>query len=330
MAKELGVVGIGNAIVDVLVQIDDMFLKKHKLEKGHMTLIEEDEAKNLYQTMGPAIEMSGGSAANTIAAYASLGGSSGFIGKVSNDQLGDVFKHDIQSAGVYFETQPLEDGPPTARSHILVTPDAERTMCTFLGSSVWFSPSDLNQKLIESAEIIYLEGYLFDRSRAKAAFTIASEIAHTAEKKVALTLSDSFCVQRHREEFIELVKNHIDILFCNEDEIKTLFETLDLEDAVSAIKGCCDLVIITQGSNGSLIISGDEELHVPACPVQEIIDTTGAGDLYAAGFLFGYTQKLPLLTCGKMGAIAAAEVIQHLGARVQTDLKNLVNEKLSA
>ena len=328
MSEKLELIAIGNAIVDVLAQTDDQFLENNKINKGAMTLIEANEAEDLYSRMGPAMEMSGGSAANTLAAFSSLGGKGAYIGKVSNDQLGKVFSHDIKAAGVHYDTPALEDGPPTARSLILVTPDAQRTMCTFLGASVWIAPSDLHQDLIERSEVLYLEGYLFDRTRAKQAFWKGAEMAHNAETKVALTLSDPFCVDRHRDEFLELVQQRIDILFCNEDELKSLYETDDFDTAVMKVKGHCEIIAITRGSKGSLIINHNESYEVGAEPVDKVIDTTGAGDLYAAGFLYGYTKKMPLPECARIGSIAASEIISHMGARPQMDLSELVAERM--
>ena len=328
MSNNLSVVGIGNAIVDVLSQTEDQFLSTEELSKGTMTLIESGQAEELYDKMGPGVEVSGGSVANSIAALASLGSDAGFIGKVAHDQLGDVFQHDMRSMGVIYDTPRLEDGPPTARCLILVTPDAQRTMCTFLGASVWIAPTDIKPDLIEAAQVTYLEGYLFDRSRAKQAFRQASEIAHQYERKVALTLSDIFCVERHREEFLDLVANHVDILFGNEEEVKALYQTKSFKDAIYAVQENCGLAALTRGPDGSVIVTPDEIIEIPAEPVGTVVDTTGAGDLYAAGFLHGYTQDESLATCGRMGAIAASEVLTHMGARPQINLARLLEKKL--
>lgn len=325
--ENLDLVGIGNAIVDVLSQTEDKFLTEHRLNKGAMTLIEAEAADKLYSQMGPGVEMSGGSAANTMAAFASLGGKGGYIGKLANDQLGNVFRHDIKASGIYFDTPPLEDGPPTARCLILVTPDAQRTMCTFLGACVWLGPGDLNTAMISSAKVTYLEGYLFDKDRAKKTFQKAAEIAHAAGKEVALTLSDPFCVKRHRVEFLELVKNHIDILFANEVEIMELFEAKTFEEAAEAITGLCKIAVLTRSDKGSLIISKDQFLKIPPEPVSRIVDTTGAGDAYAAGFLHGYTQGRDLLECGRMASVVAAEIIAQMGARPQRSLAKIIQEK---
>ena len=328
MANELlDVVGIGNAIVDVLSKTEDDFLKNNKINKGTMTLIEADQAEVLYAKMGPGMEMSGGSAANTIAALASMGGRAGYIGKVANDQLGNVFRHDIRATGVQFDTTALEDGAPTARCLILITPDAQRTMCTFLGACVWISPTDLNEELIKNAKVTYLEGYLFDRARAKQAFKKAGEIAHSAGRKTSLTLSDPFCVERHRAEFVDLIKNDVDIVFANEAELLSLYQTHDLTKAMYHIRQHCDIAAITRSEKGSVILSGDDTFEVPAEPVAKVVDTTGAGDMYAAGFLYGYTRDKSLSECARIGSIAASEVISHVGARPQTNLLQLLKDK---
>ena len=328
MSKEnLDLVGIGNAIVDVLSKTGDDFLRANKINKGTMTLIEADQAEALYAKMGPGLEVSGGSAANTVSAFASMTGKAGYIGKVANDQLGGVFRHDIRAIGVAFDTPALEDGPPTARCLILITPDAQRTMCTFLGACVWIAPSDLNEEMIKNAKVTYLEGYLFDRPRAKQTFRKASEIARGASKKVALTLSDPFCVDRHRDEFLDLVKNGTDILFANEAEIMALYKVDAIDDAIRMARENCQLSIITRSAKGSLIISGNDTFEVAAEPVSQVVDTTGAGDMYAAGFLYGYTRGKTLPECGRAASVVAAEVICHVGARPQIDLAKLLREK---
>ncbi len=330
MDSKIDVVGIGNAIVDVLSQTEDSFLEQEQLTKNTMMLIDTEQAQELYSKMGPGVEVSGGSVANTIAALASLGGKTGFIGKVSHDQLGDVFSHDMRAMGVKFSTPALQDGPSTARCLIFVTPDAQRTMCTFLGASVWIASTDIDAELIESAKIIYLEGYLFDRDRAKKAFELAAEIAHKANSKVALTLSDVFCVERHREEFLHMIKNHVDILFANEEEIKALYETNDFDDAVYQVQENCSLAALTRGEKGSVIVTKDKKINIPATIISNVVDTTGAGDLYAAGFLYGYSQGKDLEICGEIASIAASEVLTHMGARPQVNLAKLLEQKLSA
>lgn len=328
MSKDkLDVVGIGNAIVDVLSKTEEDFLKAHKINKGTMTLIEADQAETLYAKMGPGMAMSGGSAANTIAALASMGGKAGYIGKVANDQLGTVFRHDIRAAGVAFNTPSLEDGAPTARCLIMITPDAQRTMCTFLGACVWISPTDLDEEMIKNSAVTYLEGYLYDRSRAKMAFKKSAEIAHAVGNKVSLSLSDPFCVDRHRDEFIDLIQKDVDILFANEAEIKALYKTEDFNEAVYHVRQHCDIAALTCSAKGSMIVTQDDIIAVAVEPVEKVVDTTGAGDMYAAGFLYGYTRGMPLAQCGRIGSIAAAEVISHIGARPQVDLEQLLKDK---
>ncbi len=326
-APGFDVVGIGNAIVDVLSKTEDGFLENNRINKGAMTLIEADQAEALYAKMGPGMEMSGGSAANTMAAFASLGGRAGYIGKVANDQLGKVFRHDIRATGVSFDTGALEDGAPTARCLILITPDAQRTMCTYLGACVWISPSDIDEKLVQSASVTYLEGYLFDRDRAKQTFKKAAEVAHAAGRKVALTLSDPFCVERHRPEFLDLVEKHVDILFANEAEILALYQTQKFDEAAYHVRQHCEIAALTRSANGSVIVNGADTFEIAAEPVAQVVDTTGAGDLYAAGFLYGLTRGQPLTTCGRIASIAAAEVISHVGARPQANLAHLLREK---
>jgi len=321
------VLGIGNAIVDVIAQADDDFLVKHGLEKGSMSLIDTERAEKLYAKMGPGIESSGGSAANTIAGLASLGSKAAFIGKVCNDQLGEVFAHDIKSLGVHFDTVPLmQNGLATARCLILVTPDAQRTMSTFLGAAISLGPDDVNEDLVRASKITYLEGYLWDPKDAKDAFRKAMDIAHDAGREVAFSLSDAFCVDRHREEFLDLVENHVDILFANEVEIKSLYEVDTFDEALQRVRGHCRIAALTRSEKGAVVLSGDEVHVVDAAPVAKVLDTTGAGDLYAAGFLAGLTRGKDLYACGRMGAIAAAEVISHFGARPEASLKELVED----
>lgn len=321
----LDVVGVGNAIVDILAHADDDFLAAHGLMKGAMTLIDAARAEALYQAMGPAIEASGGSAANTLAGVASLGGRAGFIGKVSADQLGGVFRHDIRAAGVTYETAPSVQGAPTARCLIFVTGDAQRTMQTYLGACQELGPEDIEADLIRRAQVTYLEGYLFDPPLAQEAFRKAATLAHGAGRKVALTLSDPFCVERHREAFKELVESHVDILFANQSEICALWQT-DLAEALEAVRGRCEVVAVTRSEEGSVVLTRDETHEVQAASVDRVVDTTGAGDLYAAGFLFGYTNGRDLRTAARIGSLAAAEVISHFGARPEIPL----GERLAA
>ena len=314
---KFGVVAVGNALVDVISQTSEDFIaeqkEKHGMEKGAMTLIDEVRAIALYSQMGVGTETSGGSAANTMAGFASFGGQGCFIGKVAEDILGEVFQKDIQSLGVEYSTQPLAMGAKTGRCMILVTPDAQRTMNTFLGASIELGPDDIDQDLINNAQITYLEGYLFDREKAKQAFITAAEYAHKSGHRVALTLSDPFCVDRHRDDFLKLVENHVDILFSNEDEIKSLFQKDNFDDAKSAISKHVEVAVLTRSEKGAVVVAGDEEYVIPAEPVEKVVDTTGAGDQFAAGFLYGFTEGMDLATCGKLGAIAAGEVISHIG-----------------
>ena len=317
------VCGIGNAIVDVITQTDDAFLAEHGLNKGAMTLLSQDEATRLYGLMGSGIESSGGSAGNTMAGIASLGGKGAYIGKVADDDLGEVFIHDIRAIGVDFHTNPATDSKPTARCLILVTPDAQRTMNTYLGACVDLGPADIDEAVVKSSKVTYLEGYLWDPPQAKEAFLKAAQLAHDAGRKVALSLSDAFCVERHRDSFKDLVNGHIDILFANEAEILSLYQTDSFDEAVRQVKTQVDVAALTRGATGSVIVSGADVLEVAAEPVAKVVDTTGAGDLYAAGFLYGYTHGRPVADWGRLGAIAAAEVISHYGARPEKSLATL-------
>ncbi len=323
-SAEFDVTGIGNAIVDVIAHADDAFLAANAIEKGAMTLIDTARAEELYGRMGPGIEVSGGSAGNTMAGFAALGGKGAYVGKVADDQLGAVFAHDIRAAGVHFATQALSGGAPTARCLILVTPDAQRSMNTYLGACVELGPEDIDEDVIRNSQVTYMEGYLWDPPRAKEAFRKAAQIAHAAGRKVSLSLSDSFCVNRHHAEFLDLVENHVDILFANEHEICALYRTDRFEDALAAVTKLGKLAALTRSEKGAVIVSGGETVEVKAEPVAKVVDTTGAGDLYASGFLYGFTRGLAPAVCGRLGAIAAAEVISHVGARPEASLKDLV------
>ena len=325
---QFDVVGIGNAIVDVLARTDDHFLAQNRLSKGAMTIIDAQTAEELYGKMGPGVEVSGGSAANTIASIATLGGRGAFIGKVMDDQMGQVFRHDIRAVGVAFDTLSMVNGAPTARSLIFVTEDAERTMQTYLGACIELGPDDVDPQIIKSSHITYLEGYLWDPQQAKEAFIKAAKVAQQAGRQVSLSLSDPFCVDRHRGEFIDLVNSHVDILFANEEEIKSLYQVDSFDAALQHVKGHCEIAALTRSSKGSIIISGDNIHILDAEKVEKVVDTTGAGDAYAAGFLFGYTQGKDLGACGELGGILAAEIISHYGARPDTDLKELVKQTL--
>ncbi len=320
----IDVVGIGNAIVDVIAHADEQFLAGEGLALGAMTLIDAARAESLYRKMGPAIESSGGSAGNTMAGIASLGGKGGYIGKVRDDLLGEVFRHDMTAIGVRFDTPAATSGPGTARCLIMVTPDGQRTMGTYLGACVELGPEDVDPELIAAARVTYLEGYLFDPPRAQEAFRTAAAIAHRAGRQVALSLSDPFCVGRHRAAFRELVRGEVDILFANEAEICSLYETEDFAAAAAAVRGHVAIAALTRSAHGSLVLANGSEHIVAAVPGVPVVDTTGAGDLYAAGFLHGLTRGLPLPTCGAVGSLCAAEIISHVGARPEVALHELV------
>lgn len=326
----IDLLAIGNAIVDVLAQTDEAFVERqgklYGMVKGAMTLIDERRAVELYAEMPAGIESSGGSAGNTIAGFASFGGKGAYIGKVAKDQLGDVFSHDLKSQGVVFQTQPLAIGAPTARCLVLVTPDGQRTMNTFLGAAVELSPIDIDEELVSSSRITYLEGYLFDPPHAKEAFRVASEIAHKAGRKVSLSLSDPFCVNRHRADLQEFVENHVDILFANEEEAKALYESETFEEAVESLKGKCEIIAITRSEKGSVVLSGDKMIQIAPEKIAKLVDTTGAGDQYAAGFLYGYTQGMTLEACGRLASMAAAEVISHIGPRPAVRYADFLNK----
>lgn len=315
------VLAIGNAIVDVIAHASDDFLAEEGMAKGGMALIDESSAERIYGAMGPGMEISGGSGGNTIAGVAAFGGSGAFIGKVRDDALGDIYRHDLRAIGVAFDTPATTAGAATARCLVLVTPDAERTMNTFLGACTGLDEGDIDETLVASAGIIYLEGYLFDQPPAKAAFRKAASLAHAAGRKVALTMSDSFCVHRHKDEFLELVESHVDILFANEDEIRALYGIDDTLEAAKIAAQHVDLVTVTRGPAGALLIDANGLVDVPASQVNAVVDTTGAGDLYAAGVLYGLSRGLPLAECGRLGCAAAGEAIGHFGARPQADLK---------
>ena len=317
-------VGLGNAIVDVVVRTGDATLAELGLKKGATTLIDAGRAAEIRPYMEGGLQMSGGSAANTIAGLASLGGRGAFLGRVGGDDLGRVFRDDIAAIGVEYRSPPAAEGPETARCLVFVTPDAERTMLTFLGVSTAFGPDDVDPGLIEDAAVTYLEGYLFDEEHAKAAFVRAAELAHAAGRRVALSLSDPFCVERHRAAFRHLVHGHVDILFANEAEITALYEVESFDEACRLAGAECPFAALTRGAAGSAIAAGGEVVRVAAEPVGQVLDTTGAGDLYAAGVLFGLTRGYEPALCGRIGAIAAAEIVGHYGARPQTRLADLL------
>jgi sugar/nucleoside kinase (ribokinase family) len=321
------VVTIGNALVDVLAPVDDEFLERHGLVKGTMALIPTEEAaEDLYADMPPAVEMSGGSAANTAAGLASLGGRAGFVGRVREDQLGEVFAHDLHAIGVTFSGVPAAGGPSTGRCLILVSPDAERTLNTYLGASALFGPDDVDTELVKDAAVTYLEGYLFDSPTNREAYRVASETARNAGGQVAVSLSDLFCVERHRDEFMSLIIDHVDVLFANEAEITSLYETDDFSACVDAVTGHVRIACLTRSEQGSVVVTPDGAIEIPAHPVERLVDTTGAGDLYASGFLFGLTRDRSLEDCARLGSLAASEVISHTGARPEHPLADLARD----
>jgi len=318
------VLGIGNAIFDVLVRTDEKFLSRHGMTKGSMALIDEARAAAIYGDMGPATEMSGGSGANTIVGLAGFGARTAFIGKVKNDQIGGLYTHDIRAGGVAFETRAASDGPATGCSYILVTPDGERTMNTYLGAAQDLTPADIDEAQIAAASIVYLEGYLWDPKNAKEAFVKAAKIAHGAGRQVALTLSDSFCVDRYRDEFLDLMrKGTVDLVFANEAELHSLYQTSDFDGALKQLRADTKIGVVTRSEKGCVVASKDGVVAAPAFPIEKLVDTTGAGDLFAAGFLFGLVRNSGYEAAGRLGALAAAEVIQHIGARPQVSLKEL-------
>lgn len=321
------VLGIGNAIFDVLVQTDEGFLSQHGMTKGGMALIDEARAGSIYRDMGPATKMSGGSAANTIVGIANLGARAAYVGKVRDDEVGRLYISDIRAAQVAFDTKAASGGPATGCSYILVTPDGERTMNTYLGAAQELTPDDIDPAQIEASAIVYLEGYLWDPKSAKEAFVKAAGIAHGAGRQVALTLSDSFCVDRYRDEFLDLMrKGTVDLIFANEAELHSLYQTSDFDTALKQLRADTKLGVVTRSEKGCVVASADGIIAVPAFPIQKMVDTTGAGDLFAAGFLFGLVRNAGFENAGKLGALAAAEVIQHIGARPQTSLKELAKK----
>jgi sugar/nucleoside kinase (ribokinase family) len=321
------VLGIGNAIFDVLVQTDESFLAAHDMTKGGMALIDETRAAAIYRDMGPATEMSGGSAANTIVGVANLGARAAYVGKVRDDQIGRLYAHDIRAAGVAFETKAAAGGPATGCSYILVTPDGERTMNTYLGAAQELMPDDIDPAQIAASSVIYLEGYLWDPKNAKDAFVKASTIAHESGRQVALTLSDSFCVDRYRGEFLELMRGGtVDLVFANEAELHSLYQTSDFDTALKQLRADTKLGVVTRSEKGCVVAAKENVVSVPAFPIEKMVDTTGAGDLFAAGFLFGLVRGAGHENAGRLGALAAAEVIQHIGARPQISLKELAKQ----
>ena len=326
--SQYDVLCIGNAIVDIIARCDEAFLTDNGIIKGAMNLIDAGRAELLYSRMGPAIEASGGSAGNTAAGIASFGGRSAFFGKVSSDYLGGIYAHDIRAQGVAFDTRPLEGEPPTARSMIFVTPDGERSMNTYLGACVELGPEDVEEEKARGASVTYFEGYLWDPPRAKDAIRLTAKHAHAAGREVSMTLSDSFCVDRYRDEFLDLMRSGtVDIVFANESELKALYQTSSFEAGLEAIRKDCRIAAVTRSELGSVIVRGEETAAVAAIAIGELVDTTGAGDLYAAGFLYGYTSGRSLADCGNLGSLAAGLVIQQIGPRPRQNLREEAQQR---
>ncbi len=328
-SAQLDVIGIGNAIVDLLINTDESFLIDNSLKKGTMTLISQEKAQDLFLNNKTSLKVSGGSAANTIAGLSQLGCSTSFIGRVKDDQLGNIFKRDICSTGVLFDTPLIKEGAPTARCFIYVTPDAERTMCTYLGSSVFLESKDIDFSNLIKAKVLYLEGYLWDLDEAKSAFIASAKECKSHGVKIALSLSDVFCIKRHRESFQKLLNEYVDIVFANESEIIELYQSLDFKDAINTIKEICEIAVLTKGKNGSLIVSGESIYEINSYLFKEAIDTTGAGDLYASGFLYGYVNGNDLRTCGHMGAICAGHIVTQFGSRSKNSLQEILKKGLA-
>lgn len=324
-ADRVDVICIGNAIVDVLAKVDEEFLDEQGMVKGSMTLIDGGRAEAIYAAMGETVETSGGSAANTAAGIAALGGAVQYIGRVRNDPLGSVFQREIRGLGVIFENEPANEGPSTARSMIVITPDGQRTMNTYLGACVDLTPDDVDPAAVARADVAYLEGYLWDQPTAKDAMRKVMRLSHDAGRKVAMTLSDSFCVDRHRAEFRHLVENHIDVLFANEAEIKSLYEAHDFDEALQHVHHHVDVAVLTRSERGSVILADNQVHIIDAVPNVNVVDTTGAGDLYASGFLYGFTHKFDLHACGRLGSLCAAECISQIGPRPQKSIKPLID-----
>jgi sugar/nucleoside kinase (ribokinase family) len=327
MTDQIDVLTIGNAIVDVIARVDDAFIAREELVKGSMNLIDEVRAETLYGHMGPATEISGGSAGNTAAGVASFGGRAAYFGKVRDDQLGAIYRHDMRSLGVRFDSLGAQAGPATARSFILVTPDGERTMNTYLGACVNLDERDVDAEIVKASAVTYMEGYLYDKPAAMAAFRAAAKISQGAGRLTSITLSDSFCVERHREAFLDLIRSSIDIVFANETEIKALYKTQSFSGAVDAARLDCPLVVVTRSEKGSVVVQGQDTIEVPAHPVKTVVDVTGAGDLFAAGFLYGHTTGKPLAHCARLGSLAASEVISHVGARPERNLQDFAKQQ---
>ena len=327
--KQFDLLGIGNSVVDVLYEVDETFIKNNKLEKDVMTIIDEEKAEKFYSQLKQGIEVAGGSVANSTVGFASLSGKSAFIGKIKDDNLGKSFSTSLSNAGVFYKTKPITDGPGTARSFIFVTPDAQRTMNTYIGACSLLSPKDMDEKIIKNSKITFLEGYVWEEDLAKESLVKAAEISRKAGNKVALTLSDPFCVKKHKLEFKELIKKNIDILFANEFEVKELYQTEDLEESAKEISNMIEIVAITRSEKGAKIYNANEAVEIKAKVFNKVKDTTGAGDLFAAGFLYGLTKKFSILKSGNIASITAGEIISHFGARPKTNLAYLIQKELT-
>ena len=326
--KGLDLVSIGNAIVDIIVNVEDEFLETYDLQKGSMNLIDSNGSKKILDQCTIKKKVSGGSAANTAVAVANLGNKVEFIGRIKDDKFGRFFSSDIKASGTIFEMKPVQSPEESAHSIILITPDAQRTMCTYLGASVEFEQENINSKSIKKSKYLYLEGYLWDSEKAKLAFQEAARIAKESNTQIILSLSDSFCVERHRESFLELIKNYVDILFCNESELKSLFKKIDLNDCTNDIKSICKLCVVTLGKKGSLIINDEIIQEVKPYIFGEIIDTTGAGDIYAGGFIHGLINGFSFNDCGIFGSICAGHIITQIGSRPNIKLEKLIKENI--
>ncbi len=324
--KIVDLIGIGNAIVDIIVNIEDEFLATNNLDKGSMNLISSDESQKLLKDCKVIKQISGGSSANTVVCLAELGNDVQFIGRVKNDKFGNFFSSDIKKSKTIFNTPPTNEGASTAHSIILITPDAQRTMCTYLGASIDFQPKDIRSSLLKESKYLYLEGYLWDSELAKNAFIEAAKIAQLSNTKIILSLSDSFCVDRHRESFLELIDNYVNIVFCNEAEVLSLFKKDKLADCQKDLSSLCELVVVTLGSNGSLIINKNDIEVIKSFTKGKVIDTTGAGDIYAGGFIHGLINNYSLIKCGEMGSICAGQIITQLGSRSNIDLNELIKQ----
>ena len=327
--KQFDLLGIGNSVVDVLYEVDETFIKNNKLEKDVMTIIDEEKAEKFYSQLKQGIEIAGGSVANSTVGFASLSGKAAFIGKIKDDNLGKSFSTSLSNAGVFYKTEPITDGPGTARSFIFVTPDAQRTMNTYIGACSLLNPKDMDEKIIKNSKITFLEGYVWEEDLAKESLVKAAEISRKAGNKVALTLSDPFCVKKHRLEFKELIKKNIDILFANEFEVKELYQTEDLEESAKEISNMIEIVAITRSEKGAKIYNAKEAVKIKAKIFNKVKDTTGAGDLFAAGFLYGLTKKFSILKSGNIASITAGEIISHFGARPKTNLAYLIKKELT-